>query len=152
MTRKCARNLILCSSSSYFVEERNPNTHTKQFIILSTEPINSPNNSHSSSIREEILSPRSSQNIAMTPRRRLNAPQDNLPIQPIEIDTHVHFNGTAPLTNSSASSTSTDDSNYGFVKSPRLSHRNPVTGTGVPDGFHRGRRMDGRRGITNVEN
>lgn len=86
----------------------------------------------------------------MTPRRKLHNPLDNLPILPIEIDTHVQFNGTAPLsntTNSSSFSSSTDDSNYGFVKSPRLSHRNPVTGMGIQDTFHRGRRMDGRRGI-----
>ncbi|KAG4078298.1 hypothetical protein HA402_013008 [Bradysia odoriphaga] len=111
------------------------------------EPITSPNNSYSSSIQEEILSPRSP--AATTPRRKLNAPLDNLPIQPIEIDTHVHFNGAnGPLTNttnSSSFSSSTDDSNYGFVKSPRLTPRNPVTGMGVQDSFHRGRRMDGRR-------
>lgn len=86
----------------------------------------------------------------MTPRRKLHAPLDNLPILPIEIDTHVQFNGTAPLTNttnSSSFSSSTDDSNYGFVKSPRLAQRNPVTGMGIQDTYHRGRRMDGRRGI-----
>lgn len=115
---------------------------------MSTEP-NSSHNSNSSSIQEEILSPRSPQNTAMTPRRKLNAPLDNLKMEPIEIDTHVQFNGTAPLTNttnSSSFSSSTDDSNYGFVKSPRLSHRNPVTGSGIQDTFHRGRKMDGRRG------
>lgn len=86
----------------------------------------------------------------------MNAPLDNLPIQPIEIDTHVHFNGAnGPLTNttnSSSFSSSTDDSNYGFVKSPRLTPRNPVTGMGVQDSFHRGRRMDGRRGIISFTN
>lgn len=85
----------------------------------------------------------------MTPRRKFNAPIDNLKIQPIEIDTHVQFNGTAPLTNttnSSSFSSSTDDSNYGFAKSPRLSQRNPVTGSGIQDIYHRGRKMDGRRG------
>lgn len=86
----------------------------------------------------------------MTPRRKLHAPLDNLPILPIEIDTHVQFNGTAPLTNttnSSSFSSSTDDSNYGFIKSPRLAQRNPVTGMGIQDTYYRGRRMDGRRGI-----
>ncbi|XP_037039222.1 microtubule-associated protein Jupiter-like isoform X2 [Bradysia coprophila] len=119
----------------------------KHVFLRRRKPITSPNNSYSSSIQEEILSPRSP--AATTPRRKLNAPLDNLPIQPIEIDTHVHFNGAnGPLTNttnSSSFSSSTDDSNYGFVKSPRLTPRNPVTGMGVQDSFHRGRRMDGRR-------
>lgn len=128
------------------LDKNQNNNNTKKNIIFSTEPINSPNNSNSSS----ILSPRSPPNTALTPRRKLNAPLDNLPMQPIEIDTHVQFNGTAPLTNttnSSSFSSSTDDSNYGFAKSPRLSQRNPVTGMGIQDTFHRGRRMDGRRGI-----
>lgn len=133
--------------SSFYQTSQNKNK-----IIFSTEPITSPNNSYSSSIKEECLSPRSSQNTVTTPRRKLNAPLDNLPMQPIEIDTHVHTNGATngPLTNttnSSSFSSSTDDSNYGFVKSPRLAHRNPVTGMGVQGSFHRGRRMDGRRGI-----
>ncbi|KAJ6636847.1 Microtubule-associated protein Jupiter [Pseudolycoriella hygida] len=111
---------------------------------------NSSQNSNSSSIKEEILSPRSTQNTAMIPRRKLNVPLDNLPIQLIEIDTNVQSNGTAngPLTNttnSSSFSSSTDDSNYGFIKSPRISDRNPVTGMGIRDTFHRGRKMDGRR-------